>query len=160
MLWIAIVSRWVHIGSAIVLVGGLVFLRFVLGPAAKQLPDDAHETLKALVLGKWKMVVHAGFGLFWISGLYNYLVVMRPLHSGDKIYHMLLGIKILLALIVTFLSIFLVGRSKVSAGMRANPQQWQGIILLLAALIIGISGYAKVALKGTAAAPVDAVTNL
>ena len=160
MLWIAVVSRWVHIGTAIVLVGGLVFTRFVLGPAARQLPDDAHALLKEQVLRKWKMIVHGGFGLFWASGLYNYIMVMSPLHADAadrKIYHMLLGIKILLALVVTLLSIGLVGRSKAFAGLRANPTRWQNVILTLAAIIIGLSGYAKVVLKGTPAASVTTV---
>ena len=36
---IAIISRWMHIGSAIVVVGGSVFMRFVLMPAAAELPE-------------------------------------------------------------------------------------------------------------------------
>lgn len=158
-LWIAVASRWIHISCAIVLVGGVVFLRFVLGPAAKQLPEEAHEQLKAQVLATWKKIVHIGFGLFWVSGLYNYLVVMAPLHKGDKIYHMLLGIKILLALGVTFLASVMVGRSKAFEGMRANPKLWQTIILAIAVLIIGISGYAKVALNGTTPPPAVAASN-
>ena len=42
---ISIISRWTHVGTAIVLVGGICFLRFVLAPAAAFLaeggnPDD------------------------------------------------------------------------------------------------------------------------
>ena len=155
MLWIAVVSRWIHIGTAIVLVGGLVFLRFVLGPAAAQLPDEAHERLRELVLAKWKRFIHGGIALFLISGFYNYLVVLAPMHKKDGLYHALMGTKILIAFAIFFLSSALVGRSKAFAGMRANPKLWQGIILALAAVVIGISGYAKVALKGAApAAPV------
>jgi len=154
MIWIDVASRWIHVGTAIVLVGGLVFLRFVLSPAAAQLADDAHQQLKELILQRWKKFVHAGIGLFILSGLYNYLVVLAPLHKGDKLYHALMGTKILLALTVFFLSSALVGRSKAFAGMRANPRLWQGVILVLAAAIIGISGYAKVALKSV---PVVAV---
>ena len=35
---LSIISRWIHIGTAIVVVGGTVFLRFVLLPAAEGLP--------------------------------------------------------------------------------------------------------------------------
>lgn len=143
-----VISRWTHIGTAIVLVGGLVFLRFVLAPAAAQLPDEAHAKLKELVLNTWKKFVHAGIALFLLSGFYNYLVVQAPSHKGDKLYHALMGTKILLALIVFFLSSALVGRSKAFAAMRSNPKLWQGVIVVLAAVIIGISGFAKVALKG------------
>lgn len=144
MLWIALVSRWAHIITAIVLVGGTVFLRFVLGPAAAQLPDDSHAKLKELVMGTWKKFVHGGIALFLISGFYNYLVVQAPLHKGDKLYHALMGIKILLALAVFLIASGLVGRSKAFAGMRAQAKLWQGILVTLAVLIIGISGFVKV----------------
>jgi uncharacterized membrane protein len=155
--WIAIASRWIHVGTAVVLVGGLVFLRFVLGPAAAQLPEEAHAKLKELVLARWKKFVHVGIVLFLVSGLYNFVVIGIPSHRGaDKgLYHGLMGTKILLALVVFFLSSALIGRSKAFAGMRANPKLWQGIIIALAALIIGISGFAKVALKPTTPAVAD-----
>lgn len=156
MPWIDIVSRWVHVGTAIVLVGGLFFMRFVLGPAAAQLSENEHAKLRELIMTTWKRFVHGGIALFIVTGFYNYLVVLGPQHKGDKLYHALLGTKILLAFAVFLLSSALVGRSKAFAGMRSNPRLWQGIILVLAALIIGISGFAKVALKPTTpvAAPV------
>lgn len=152
MLWIAVASRWIHIGTAIVLVGGVVFLRFVLGPAAAQLPDEAHARLRELVMAKWKRFIHGGIALFLISGFYNYLVVLAPQHKGDKLYHALMGTKILLAFVIFFLSSALVGRAKAFAGMRAKMKLWQGIIIVLAICVVGISGYAKVAMKdGTVA---------
>lgn len=156
MPWLDVLSRWVHVGSAIVLVGGLVFLRFVLTPAVTQLSDEAHAQLKGLVLTSWKKFVHVGIALFLASGFYNYLIVLAPQHRGDKLYHALMGTKILLALVVFLLSSALVGRSKVFERMRANSKFWQGAIIVLASLIVGISGFAKVALKPTtpaAAAP-------
>lgn len=160
MLWLVVASRWAHIGTAIVLVGGLVFLRFVLGPAAAQLPEDSHAKLKELVMAKWKKFVHAGIALFLLSGFYNYLVVQAPLHKKDPLYHALIGTKILLALVVFFLASALVGRSKAFAGMRANPRLWQGVIIVLATLIIGISGFVKVALKPTSPVAVIAPVNV
>jgi uncharacterized membrane protein len=153
--WVAIASRWIHIGTAIVLVGGTVFLRFVLGPAAAQLADDAHAKLKGLVMGTWKKFVHQGIVLFLMSGLYNYLVVQRPLHQGDKIYHMLMGTKILIAFAMFFIASALVGRSKAFEGMRQKSRMWQTVLVLLAVVIVGISGFAKVALKGKPVAAVQ-----
>jgi uncharacterized membrane protein len=147
MPWIDIVSRWTHVGTAIVLVGGLCFMRCVLAPAAAQLSEGEHTKLKDLVAARWKKFIHIGIVLFLISGFYNYLVVLAPQHKGDKLYHALLGTKILLALAIFFLSSALVGRSKAFSGMRANPKLWQTVILVIAAVIVGISGFAKVALK-------------
>lgn len=151
--WIAIVSRWTHIGTAIVLVGGTCFLRFVLAPAAAQLSDAEHQKLKELVMQTWKKFVHVGIALFLASGFYNFLVVQIPLHKGDKLYHALMGTKILLAFGMFFIASALVGRSKTFEGMRRNSKLWQSVLVLLAAIVVGISGFAKVALKGTSPQP-------
>src|SRR5437762_12428095 len=92
-----LLSRWLHVGTAIVVLGGTVFMRFVLLPAASKLPTDAHDTLRTHLLATWKIVVHVGVALFLATGLYNYLVVMLPEHKGDELYHALKETKILLA---------------------------------------------------------------
>lgn len=144
--WISIVSRWTHIGTAIVLVGGTCFLRFVLLPAASQLAEDEHTKLKGLVMARWKKFVHIGIVLFLASGLYNYLAIQAPAHQGQKLYHALVGTKILISLVIFFLASALVGRSKTFEGMRGNSKLWQNVIIVLAAVVVGISGFAKVAL--------------
>lgn len=151
--WIAVLSRWAHIGTAIVLIGGTIFMRFVLTPAAEQLPDDQHAKLKGLVVARWKKFVHIGIALFLISGFYNFIGVQIPKHRGDGLYHALIGTKILLAFAIFFIASVLVGRSKSSEAMRKNSKSWQLILVLLAAIIVGISGFAKVALPGRVVAP-------
>jgi uncharacterized membrane protein len=141
---IATLSRIVHVGTAIVLVGGTVFLRLVVMPAAEKLAPEAHDTFRASLVTVWKRFVHTGIVLFLITGLYNYIAVTMPSHRGDKLYHMLIGIKILLALIVFFLASVLVGRAAAFEKMRQNRKTWLGVVILLAAIIVAISGFVKV----------------
>jgi len=156
--WMAIVSRWTHVGTAIVLVGGTFFLRFVLAPVVARLSDAEHVKVKELVTDSWRKFVHTGILLFMASGFYNYLVVAAPLHKGDKLYHPLIGTKILLGFGMFFIAAALVGRSKTFEGMRRNSKFWQSVLLVLATIVIGISGFAKVALKGTAPSASAAAT--
>ncbi|HUQ71536.1 MAG TPA: hypothetical protein VM165_18555 [Planctomycetaceae bacterium] len=157
-----VLSRWLHVGTAIVLLGGTSYMLFVLMPAAKQLPDAEHAKLKELVGARWKKFLHGGIALLLLTGFYNYFQA-SPADAFRKQYHMLVGIKILLAFAVFFLGSALVGRSKAFAGMRQKAPQWLGVILLLGAVIVGISGYLKVAgqaawkdsVKGSPAAAVS-----
>ena len=55
----------------------------------------------------------------------------------------MMGTKILLALAIFFFASALIGRSKSFDGMRKNSKFWQLIMILLAAVIVGISGYLK-----------------
>ena len=147
--------RWLHVGTAIVLLGGSIFMRFVLMPAAEKLPSDAHETLRGHIRAVWKVFVHVGVTLLLASGLYNYIAVMIPQHRRDALYHALMGIKILLALAVFFLAEALVGRAPAFEGLRQKVKLWLGVIVLLGALIVAISGFLKVrgvpSLSGSAA---------
>ena len=110
MQWIDVLSRIVHVGTAITLVGGTAFLRLVLIPIAERLPEDTHRQLSDAVQSRWKRFVHAGILLFLLSGFYNYMRAI-PSHKGDGLYHALIGTKILLALAVFFIASALVGRS-------------------------------------------------
>ncbi len=139
-------SRILHVGTAIVVVGGTFFIRFVLFPAAAQnLADDVHARLRDAVIGTWKKVVHAGIALFLLTGGLNYYrVIAKGTHKGDPLYHALLGTKILLALVIFFLASVLVGRSPAFEGLRRNAPRWLLVNFVLAAIIIAISGFLKV----------------
>ncbi len=138
-----VLSRFLHVAVAIVLVGGTVFMRFILMPAAKELPEAEHDQLRQRLLARWKRVVHGGIGVFVLSGIYNY-IQQRPNHAGDKLYHALMGTKFLLAIGVFFIASALVGRSATFENMRQNRAKWMGLIVLLSALIVGVSGFVKV----------------
>ncbi|NQV23909.1 MAG: hypothetical protein HQ518_06020 [Rhodopirellula sp.] len=137
------VSRVVHVGTAITLVGGSVFMAFALLPASAELSDEEHDKLRVGVLGRWKKFVGPGIGLFILSGFYNF-ARLAPLHKGDSLYHALVGTKILLAFAVFFIASALVGKSKAFDKLRQNRAKWLKILILLAAIIVGISGFVKV----------------
>ena len=144
-----LLSRWVHIGTAIVVLGGSVFMRFILMPAAAELPDAEHEALRERVMARWKKFVMIGIGLFLVSGFYNYLVVSLPKHKGDKLYSALIGTKILLALGVFFLASALTGRAAAFDGIRKNSKKWLLVLITLAAAVVAISGVLKIACPPT-----------
>jgi hypothetical protein len=81
--------------------------------------------------------------LFLISGFWNYV---RGMKSGDigKLYHPLIGAKILLSFGVFFLASALVGRSSAFEGMRKDSRKWLGITIALAAIVVALAGVVKV----------------
>jgi len=140
---IDVISRIVHVGTAITLVGGSVFTLFVLMPAAKLIDEESHQKLAAAVSQRWKRFVHAGILLFLLSGFYNYYRAI-PKHDGDGLYHALVGTKILLALVVFFLAAALVGRSSALEGIRRNRKTSLASMVGLATIIVIISGYLRI----------------
>jgi uncharacterized membrane protein len=144
MLILDALFRIIHVGTAITLVGGSVFMLLVLIPSANEkLDDETHKSLGSTLIPRWKRIVHPGVLLFLVSGFYNYFRAI-PLHKGDGLYHALIGTKMLLALGVFFLASALVGRSEKLEHFRANRAKWLKVLVLLAATIVTISGFAKV----------------
>ncbi len=140
---IEVISRIFHVGTAICLIGGSVFSLFALLPAAKALDADARAKLMAGITTYWKRFVTIGTLLMLVTGFYNYFQAM-PKHKGDGPYHMLIGIKMLLAFAIFFLAAALVGRSTKLQFIRDARGKWLTAIVLMAAVIVAISGYLKI----------------
>jgi uncharacterized membrane protein len=137
-------SRVLHVLGAIVLFGGAVFIRCLLIPAAKNLPENERTLLHDQVARYWRQVVGIASGVLILSGLYNYVIVARPQHQGDSLYHALMGTKILLAAVVFFLASVLPGRARVFEFFRRRNAFWLTFNILLATCIVAIAGFLKV----------------
>ena len=79
MLAIDVLSRILHVLTAITLVGGSIFTLLVLMPSFRAQGDSPHLGLAVAIIDRWKKFVHGGITLFLITGFYNYFRAM-PLH--------------------------------------------------------------------------------
>lgn len=140
---LAVISRIVHVLTAIVLIGGSIFTAFVLLPSVRQIDEAAHAKLSAAVVSRWRRFVHIGVLLFLVTGIYNYSIAI-PQHRGDGPYHAMMGTKMLLALIVFFIASALVGRSARLEKIRQRRSTWLRVLALIAVVIVAISGYLKI----------------
>jgi len=130
---IFVIMRWLHISSVATLIGGMIFGRFVMAEAAGGLSPDSRESFLDRAAALYKPLVFAAMGGLLISGLYQILTV--PGHR--PLYHMLLGIKLLLVMHVFAVAI-LIGRphNKRRARMMAGAA-FSGLA------IIAISAYLR-----------------
>ena len=137
-----LVSRWIHVLSAVIAVGGMLFMRFVLMPSAREtLTDEQLSALRESVIGRWRKVVLVVIVLLLVSGSVNFLWVGMPkAKEVGPSYHSLFGVKFLLALGVFFLTAVLTGRSKATEGMRANAPKWLAVTAALGVLVILLGG--------------------
>ena len=131
-----IVSRMIHILCAIIIGGGLFYMRSVLSPAGA----DACFADRRSVWARWVAV--ATF-LLIATGLFNYIVNIRdakavgaPLPSA---YHMLFGLKFVLAFLVFFIAAILAGKTAAADRFRSNIGRWLNIAwtAVIAIVVIG-----------------------
>jgi putative copper export protein len=130
---LAVLMRWLHLSSMATLVGGMLYGRFVMTTSEEVLAPDARDAFGDRAAGAYRpLVVAAVMGLI-VSGTYNLMT-----NSGHTPrYHMLLGIKLLLALHV-FAVAFLTTKPK-------NPRRARMMTgtLISGLIILAISAYLR-----------------
>ena len=91
---IYVIMRWLHISSAVTLVGGMIFGRVAMIQAAEGLSPEARESFLDRAAMLYQPLVFIAMAALQISGCYNILTNL----GHTPLYHMLLGVKLLLAM--------------------------------------------------------------
>lgn len=136
---VSLLLRLAHLMAAATLIGGTIFQLYALLPAAEQLPEEPHRQLKAGVIKRWKIWVMVAITFLLVSGLVNYVLYVKEFKLPST-YHMLFGVKFLLALVIFFIASLLTGRSPLAEKARQNAKTFLTINLILAILVVGIGG--------------------
>jgi uncharacterized membrane protein len=134
---IRIVSRMLHVLGAVIIGGGLFYIRTILSPAGA----DACFAGRRVAWARW---VGVATTLLLASGIYNFIVILNQSKEPGAtpltpLYHALFGIKTILALVVMFVAAILAGRTAAAERARANMRLWLNIgwACVLAIIAIG-----------------------
>ena len=143
---IQLIARILHILSAIILVGGLFYLRTILAPAVSSAADGSSNSLQVCFADRraiWTKWVGAATLFLLASGIYNvFIIVGQVKESGEKLpteYMILLLAKFLLALLVMFIAAILSGKTEAADRFRGNLRKWLNIAWLAAMGIVVIA---------------------
>jgi hypothetical protein len=134
-----LVTRVLHILGAIVLVGGVFYLRMVVVSRVRAEDSTADTDLWfSGRRGTWAMWVGIATLVLLVTGLINFLVIVRTNEPLGANYHAVFGIKVLLALVVFFLAAMLAGKSAAGERFRKNFRQWMGVCLILGIAVVAL----------------------
>lgn len=153
MYWLMLASRVFHVLSAIVLVGGLFYLRAVVTPAhgreesegANNANTDSTST-DVLFGGRrasWAMWVGIASLLLLATGLFNFLQIVRLHERMGFVYHSVAGLKILSGLTLFILAAMLAGTSPAAQAMRRNWRAWLNVCLALGILTVVMGSFMR-----------------
>jgi putative copper export protein len=120
-----IVTRAIHIVCAIMLGGGIFYMRSVLSYSG----PDACFAGRRQVWARWVAIAST---LLLVTGFYNYYVIIQQAKiPGAKAlpptYHAMLGVKMLLGLAVMFIAAITSGKTASAEKARANMSWWLNI---------------------------------
>jgi putative copper export protein len=127
---LGLLMRWIHIASVTILLGGVVYARYVVYPVL-----SGQKSLLAAMAERWSGWIYASLAGILVSGIYNYLTKTSYPHG----YHMWIGIKFLLVLHILAV-MFLMARVKDDAEKRAR---WMKGVVFSGAVILLISAYLR-----------------
>jgi uncharacterized membrane protein len=99
-----VLVRWMHIASVAMLVGGLLFARLVMSPALAGAAPERSGAVMERAAARFRPLVLAAMALLTASGVFN--ILTTPGHR--PVYHIVLGIKLLLVLHVFGISLLVV----------------------------------------------------
>ena len=136
----ATLAQWIHVSAAVLGIGGMGFMLFVLIPSTRVLNGDQRDAFLRLVSGKFRWVTWSVIFLLIASGLYN---VQLEWQAPWGTYWRFLTLKIALAVIVFIIALCLTIPLKMFDGFRRQRQLWLSIAFSFAMAVILISAYLR-----------------
>jgi len=125
-------SRVLHLLGAIVLVGGVFYLRMVVASSSAAAEGDWFGGKR----GTWAKWAGIATVVLLVTGLLNFVWILKTHEKLDPSYHMLFGIKFLLAFVLFFLTAIVAGKTAVAEKFRQRMRMWLSLCLLLGILIV------------------------
>lgn len=142
-----LVLRYFHILGAITLMGGSLLLRLGVRPVVRELEAGTREQLHERLRPRWARLVMLSSALLLLSGLVNLALAGRydypPLLGLRQGYHLLVGIKFLLALPIFLIASLLAGRSPLARRLQTRPEPWMNLALALALGMVLLGGWLR-----------------
>jgi len=117
---LSVIMRWLHLTSVVVLIGGVLYARFVIAPALATLTAQEQETLASATAERYRSLLWLAILLLTATGLYNMIMNV----SRGALYQSLLGIKLLLVL-----HVFAVGFLIVKPKNPKRSRQMTGLVI-------------------------------
>jgi hypothetical protein len=141
---IDVVLRWMHILGAIMLVGGIFYQSLVLGQISNPISEtEAERTARELQRKRWSIIVMIATTLLLISGLVNTALISMRYEFPGGLYHALLAVKLVAALVVFFLASVITGRSALAERVRASGKPWLTRLVIVSVLTVAIASVMK-----------------
>jgi uncharacterized membrane protein len=118
---LVVLSRWLHVISAILAIGGAFFMRVVVPPALAEAEAGSREAVLIALRKKFKMVVHICVTLLILTGAFNTWRSWGDYKLKTGVMHGIWGMHMLLGLVVIGISVTLLAK-------REPPKNHRGML--------------------------------
>jgi uncharacterized membrane protein len=138
--------QFLHLISAVLAIGGVFFMRFILYPAMANLsPEkaDVRQAISAKILPRFRIMIHSAIAILLATGTYRFIRNLPDLRGWTE-YHAVFGVKVLLSLVLFGIAIALT----LPPAPNPNPfqrrrEKWLAVNFVLGVIILLLSGYLR-----------------
>ncbi len=128
-----VIAKFLHVMSAAIAFGGVAFVLWALMPSAGRIDSEASGKLMESVTVRFSRMIWIAIALLIITGIWMIIVVMTAVPS--PLYHSILGIKIILAIVIFTIAIALTLPGKAFQSMKQNRRRWMIINIHLFVIV-------------------------
>ena len=136
------------------LIGGFFFLRVILLPSAKVLPENQCSKLVEAAFRRFRVVVWSALLTILFSGVYNFIAFLRSTGSFSQdlpkepvqdlsTYILVLGVKIFIVFIIFTFGVLLTFPYPVFAPIQKRPAPWLNLTLILGLIVVFLSAFLR-----------------
>ena len=143
LFWVMLLSRICHILGAIILVGGLFYIWTIISPVNAPPGTAPVDQFFGGPRGKWAKWVGIATALLLITGLFNYVMLIKQHERLASSYHMIAGMKMLAGIAVFLLAALLAGRTAAAEALRQKWRQWLAICLVLSIVTVVLGSWLR-----------------
>jgi uncharacterized membrane protein len=143
LFWVMLLSRICHILGAIILMGGLFYIWSIISPVNAPPGAAPVDQLFGGPRAKWAKWVGIATALLLITGLFNYVMLIKQHERMASSYHMLAGMKMLAGIAVFLLAALLAGRTAVADALRQKWRQWLAVCLVLSLVTVVLGSWLR-----------------
>ncbi len=136
--FLLLTSRVLHVLGSIVLLGGIFYLLAVVAP--RVIAGGGRPNADAWFAGNraaWAKWVGIATAVLLVTGLFNFVMIVKT-NQIDTSYHMLGGLKILVALVIAFFAAVLAGKTALADRFREKMKFWLTVTMCVGLVIVVI----------------------
>lgn len=151
-----LVSRILHILGAIILVGGVFYIRQIISPTSTAPGTAPVDQLFGGPRSAWAKWVGIATALLIFTGFFNYIMMIKQHERLASSYHMIAGMKMIAAFIVFALAALLAGKTSVAESLRQKWRMWLAVCLAISIITVALGSVLRTyprTRKGESAAP-------
>jgi len=131
MFIVTILSRWLHVVSACLAIGGVFFIRFIAPRGLRLLEAEQGKQILLTIRRAFKMMVHTAIFLLLVTGIYNSWLAWDKYNLDKAVLHALWGMHVLLAGLAITIALYVLAGPQPPRSHRKLMAINFGILLLV-----------------------------